>query len=593
MKETLIERHDLLKELVFYFKSRGLILIRAFRNTVAGDLQRFPFRKDLESGLVISFSESDLWNPDDNEQNWILTAGKIQNLRTAVKKLNGLEVPANSVFSFWRHVGYPGRRQGYVTGREIREGCIVPTVAGGLCQLSNALYDAALKAGFAIVERHKHTKVISGSLAEVGRDATVKWNYIDLRFRSASPFRIDIDLTADRLIVKFRGAETHQPSQHVPPPVTLQQPSKLNDCYSCGNVECFKHPGKVVLEKRKAATTFVLDERWGEYEEYINKTATPGDRFIVPFLPAQFLKINRYVWNLPGKKNATAVPLAALYRSLYIRLFSGGRSNIFSSMLRLDRKVAIQMLEHIPVESTHVVISQNLLPFAWAAGVLGGRTFDVLMSRLPMEKLHERLDAAYNHYPSSSTLNDFRAPHELVQVESMALTKSRRIITPHREIAGLFNNKSILLDWNYPRLAANARHQGTKILFPASALGRKGAYEMRRLALELKLAVTITGAATEEDSFWNGITVEKAGTNPFSDVQLVVYPTYIEHQPRLLLKAIALGLPVITTTACGLPESDQVIVIPVGDYTALKHVVMEKLNAGIYQIADNPAVIGN
>ena len=78
--------------------------------------------------------------------------------------------------------------RGFVKGRELREGCIIPNVGGGLCQVSNALYDAALQAGHEIVERHAHTQVIAGSLAEQGRDATVFWNYVDLRFRSERPF---------------------------------------------------------------------------------------------------------------------------------------------------------------------------------------------------------------------------------------------------------------------------------------------------------------------------------------------------------------------------------------------------------------------
>ena len=39
-----------------------------------------------------------------NAENWILTAGKIENLRIAIKNLNGIEVSANQVFSFWKHV---------------------------------------------------------------------------------------------------------------------------------------------------------------------------------------------------------------------------------------------------------------------------------------------------------------------------------------------------------------------------------------------------------------------------------------------------------------------------------------------------------
>ena len=115
-------------------------------------------------------------------------------------------MPAGKTFGFWKQIGRTSSLKGFAEGRELREGCVIPTIGGGLCQLSNALYDAALQAGFEIVERHAHTQVIPGSLAEKGRDATVFWNYVDLRFRSDAAFRIEATLDGDELIVQFRGA---------------------------------------------------------------------------------------------------------------------------------------------------------------------------------------------------------------------------------------------------------------------------------------------------------------------------------------------------------------------------------------------------
>src|SRR6185436_244312 len=135
----------------------------------------------------------------------LLTEGKIENLRRAVRRIDGVELRPGDVFSFWAQVGRASRWRGFRRGRELREGCLVPSIGGGLCQLSNALYDAALKAGLEIVERHAHTRVLAGSLAEVGRDATVFWNYVDLRFRSQNAFRIEADLSADHLAVRIRG----------------------------------------------------------------------------------------------------------------------------------------------------------------------------------------------------------------------------------------------------------------------------------------------------------------------------------------------------------------------------------------------------
>ncbi|MEI9958661.1 MAG: VanW family protein [Ferruginibacter sp.] len=197
--KALIEKHNLISTAIFRLKS-SLLIIKRWGYNIFSTHKKFPQQSCISVPVVIAVSESDLWNNDDNEQNWILTAGKVENLRLAAKQLNGIEVEANMIFSFWKHIGNPHRWKGYVIGRELREGCIIPTIAGGLCQLSNALYDAALKAGFEIVERHRHTKIIKGSLAEQDRDATVKWNYIDLRFKSSKAFKIEVDISADKLV---------------------------------------------------------------------------------------------------------------------------------------------------------------------------------------------------------------------------------------------------------------------------------------------------------------------------------------------------------------------------------------------------------
>ncbi|MCW3124707.1 MAG: hypothetical protein JWO03_365 [Bacteroidetes bacterium] len=567
---SLTEKHNILRETTFWSKSQVFVLKRSLQNLLSG-IKRFNDSGQLKNAPIIAISGSDLWNPEDNEQNKILTAGKIQNLRIAIKKLNGFEISAGEVFSFWRYIGIPSQSRGYVIGREIREGCIVPTIAGGLCQLSNALYDAALKAGFEIIERHKHTKVIKGSLAEQDRDATVKWNYVDLRFRSGHSFRIDIDITADKLIVKFRSTTQH--TTVAGDPNILLQSSKLNDCFSCGNTTCFKHPDKSLLKKMTTSTTYILDEQWPEYDEYIRSVATADDHFVVPVLENKFISAERYQWKSVNREKAIATTLASLKRTVMMRFSTYTKANVFELSLRLDRDIAKAAARLIPIESTHLIVSQNLLPYLWEQGALGGRTYDVLMTRLPMEKLHERLNTAHTRYPESKTLNDFRASDKLLELENIALTRSRKIITPHQEIADLFINKVVRVDWSLPK-AKTAITPGTKILFPASSLGRKGAYEIRQLARELALTIVIAGKATEQDDFWKGVSVEYAEGDPLNNISRVIFPTYVEHQPRLLLRAIANGIPVITTSAAGLPAGEHITIIPVGDYDALRHTVL-------------------
>lgn len=128
-----------------------------------------------------------------------------------------------------------------------------------------------------------------------------------------------------------------------------------------------------------------------------------------------------------------------------------------------------------------------------------------------------------------------------------------------------------------PTHGVERKQSGTKILFPGSGLARKGAYEIRQLASDLDLSIKILDGAVEDPSFWNGVNVEKASTNLFHDVALVIYPAYVDHQPRMLLQALASGIPVVTTAASGLSESQNVSIVPIGDYPKLKQAVNERL----------------
>jgi hypothetical protein len=116
---------------------------------------------------------------------------------------------------------------------------------------------------------------------------------------------------------------------------------------------------------------------------------------------------------------------------------------------------------------------------------------------------------------------------------------------------------------------------GIKVLFPASAVGRKGAYEIRRLAKELNLNLTISGRTVENDNFWDDLKTEKFN-GAFDQIGLIVYPTFIEHQPRQILKAISKGVTVVTTTACGLDGSDLVEIVEINNFEQLKNAVEKR-----------------
>lgn len=573
-RQILTEKHSFVNDAIFRAKVMALTTKRIIKNALH-PVKRFTNLGELNDKKVISFSESNLWNPDDNKDNWALTAGKIENLRIACQKLNGVEIKPNETFSFWKHIGNPNIGKGYVVGREIREGCIIPTKAGGLCQLSNALYDAALKAHFEILERHRHTRVVRGSLAEHDKDATVKWNYVDLRFRSNYAFKIRAELTTDKLIVSLHSERMND--REIIPSIASRPDHQLNDCYSCGNFACFKHPDRTSAKREIGITTYILDECWDEYNAYIAEKGTETDYTLLPLRKNRLIDTTRYRWKVHNLKRIRVVAQAGVRRALQLRWAAKRGKNLFELSLQTDRAIAHAAAKKIPIECTHLVIQQNLLPFLYECGALGGRTYDVFMTRLPAEKLQGKLDAAFEKYPDSPTLRDYRASKEFIALENKALTQARNIITPHYEIATLFNHKCILLPWATASDTIVAP-MGNTILLPASAVGRKGAYELKQLAKEMGYSIAVAGNAIEYPGFWEDIPVTRFNGD-FSQIGLVVYPAYVEHRPRLLLKALAKGIPAVVTSACGVLPATNVHIVPTGNYPALKKAVESVMKA--------------
>ncbi len=609
--------------LVFRAKSTVFQLRRHAQDLLSHHHARHPRGNSLAVKNIIAESKTTLWAQGDAAGERILQVGKVHNLRIAVRRLDGVEVPAGAIFSFWKHVGRVSRRKGYARGREVREGCLIPNIGGGLCQLSNALYDAALKADFEIVERHAHSRIVPGSLAEIGRDATVFWNYVDLRWRSARSFRIEAILSRVELIVRFRAADdddvvvplaqtphdlnTPRPAlkQRVEPqhattratlhtirtsataatmtntPATLA-PATTNtqasgDCFTCGVHECFRHAEKE-LEKLAASdasfgrAAFLVDEFWPEFDEYMRAERNADDLLCLP-LDGQKLGKANYAWDTSGFGEVREQRLATAWRSLSARRLAAQGAARQRTLLRHAEKLADAYARTLAYDVTHVTVMQSLLPFLWLGGHLGGRSFDVLMNSLPLERLQENLDAAAALHPESSTLADFRADERLVNAEREVLAEARRIITPHAHIASLYGARAVRLDWQLPRVsvAPASKHSGTRVVFPASTVGRKGAYEVREAARRLGFTLVITGALqTEKENFWDGVSVERCtGEDWLDDACVVVLPAFVEHKPRRLLEALARGVHVIATEACGLGERDGVTTIAAGDMQAL------------------------
>lgn len=571
---------------VFKFKSKALQSKRALSNLLSQVAKRFRKGVELVEMPNIAESKSALWTEIEPEERY-LVAGKIQNLRVAIAALNGVEIPAGEVFSFWKQVGRTTKLKGYVEGRELREGCIIPNIGGGLCQLSNALYDAALKADLEIVERHAHTQTIAGSLAEQGRDATVFWNYVDLRFRAENAFRIEAKLTNNHLIVNFRGTKQERPKLHqIGRNIKIDH---VNSCASCGMDDCFR---SVKPEKNIdfGKTAFLVDEFSSEFDSYIQAKRSSKDELFIPLDGNRFKKAN-YAWTTSGFASVKQSAVITAVRSFKSRRLAAQGAARQKNLLATYERLAESYARNLSFSALHIVVQQNLLPYLWRNGHLGGRTFDVLMTAFPMGELQRRLDHAFELNGESTTLGDFRADPDVVAAEAEALSHARRIVTAHSAIAALFPEKAELLEWKIPIVSefTKRRNPRPQIVFPSSTVGRKGCYELREAIRGMDVTLVLMGPNIEGADFWDGFDTKRGGGDWLDSADLVVLPAFVEHKPLRLLRASAVGVSVIASSACGIEDVAGVVTVNPGDAYSLRQAIESTLECKI-PVKDSVAI---
>jgi hypothetical protein len=559
---------------VFRLKTALLQLRRMFRDHTSERVRRFGRRSDLDGlpviASLIASSVTPLWTEVDPQER-SLVAGKIQNLRIAVSHLNGIEIPAGEVFSFWKHVGRATKLRGFVEGRELREGCIIPNVGGGLCQLSNALYDAALQANLEIVERHQHTQVVAGSIAEYDRDATVFWNYVDLRFQSSKPFRIEARLDPESLVVEFRGEKNYEKALHQISPRTAE-PAEIGSCATCEVDDCHRVV-KRPSERNFGRSAWLVDEYMPEFDKYLQRERSADDVLCMPIDGKRFRKGN-YAWDTGGFKQVRQSFVVTAVRSYRSRKLAAQGAARQRNLIDMYRVLAESYAKRLSYDCLHLTVQQNLLPFLWLDGHLGGRTFDVLMTSMPMIEIQSALDRAAALNPNSRTLSDFRADPSLVAAESEALKNARHLVTPHSGIASLFSDRALLLDWDMPPTKTIVRRNNDKptIVFPASTVGRKGCYELREAIRGLDVKLITLGPFIESASFWDGFDIERGAPDWLERADFVVLPAFVEHRPRRLLAAVGAGIPVIASAECG-ASLEGITVVRSGDSSALAEAI--------------------
>ncbi|MER7249774.1 VanW family protein [Kribbella sp. NPDC000426] len=106
------------------------------------------------------------------------------NIGTAARKINGTLLKPNETFSLNKIVGERTKENGFTEGYIISGGKFEKDLGGGVSQSATTTFNAAFFAGLKVLEHKAHSVYISRY--PVGREATVAWPNVDLKFLNDS-----------------------------------------------------------------------------------------------------------------------------------------------------------------------------------------------------------------------------------------------------------------------------------------------------------------------------------------------------------------------------------------------------------------------
>lgn len=143
-------------------------------------------------------------------------ASRSRNIQVAAASLTGVLVRAGETFSFNDRIGLRTPERGYQMAPTLSSTGVVMDWGGGVCQVSSTVYNAALLAGFAVVERSPHYQ--PPSYVPLGQDATVADGQIDLKLKNVRKQAVYIQsiALAGTLEVRLYGKREHgEPTIHI------------------------------------------------------------------------------------------------------------------------------------------------------------------------------------------------------------------------------------------------------------------------------------------------------------------------------------------------------------------------------------------
>jgi vancomycin resistance protein YoaR len=128
------------------------------------------------------------------------------NIPRALSLINGTVLAPGETFSLNQTVGERTAANGFVEGYVIDGGLITTAYGGGVSQVATTTFNAAFFAGLKDVQHKPHSLYFDRY--PVGREATVAWPYVDLKFQNDTPYGVLIETNVQKSTPSTSGVVT-------------------------------------------------------------------------------------------------------------------------------------------------------------------------------------------------------------------------------------------------------------------------------------------------------------------------------------------------------------------------------------------------